>query len=83
MTLGIGPIDIDPIEVIIRVTLYIHDEGLNLYYRTVEKKIKEKVTIERPKVRSRLHYDVAQLQALTNVPIKYQLQSSYGFQDMA
>ena len=41
-----------------------------------------KVTTARSKVKSRSHYDVAHLQALTNVSTKYQLPAPYGFQDI-
>ena len=37
----------------------------------------------RSKVKSRSHHEVAHLQPRTNVPIKYQLPTPYGFQDMA
>ena len=37
----------------------------------------------RSKLKSRSHYDIAHLHPLTNVPIKYQLPTSYGFWDIA
>ena len=37
----------------------------------------------RSNVKSRSHQDVAHLQPLTNIPIKYQLPASYGLQDIA
>ena len=35
------------------------------------------------KVKSRSHHNVAHLQPLTNVPIKYQLHTLYSFRDIA
>ena len=35
------------------------------------------------KVKSRSQHDVAHLQALINIPTKYQLPTPYGFQDIA
>ena len=37
----------------------------------------------RSKIKSRLHHDVAHLQPPTNVPIKYQLATPFGFRDIA
>ena len=37
----------------------------------------------RSRVKSRSHYDIAHLHQLTNVPIKYQLPTPYGFRDTA
>ena len=39
--------------------------------------------MERSKVNSRSHHDVAQLQSPTNVPTKYQLPTPHGFRDIA
>ena len=39
--------------------------------------------MERSKVKSRSHHDVAKLHPLTNVPTKYQLPIPYGFRDIA
>ena len=44
---------------------------------------KGQVTMARSKVKSRSHHDVALLQPQTNVPIKYQLPTSYTFRDIA
>ena len=35
------------------------------------------------KVKLRSHHNVAYLDPLTNIPIKYQLSTPYGFQDIA
>ena len=40
-------------------------------------------TTPRSKVKSRSHHDAAHLQLKTNVPTKYQLPTSYDFQDIA
>ena len=39
--------------------------------------------MERSKVESNSHHDVAHLYPLTNVPTKYQLPTPYGFRDLA
>ena len=48
-----------------------------------DKILKVNVITARLKVKSRLHQDVAHLQAPPNVPAEYQLPTSYGCQDIA
>ena len=71
---------------------YNHQEmcltGINTYtlrfHRySPDKILKNKVTMERPKVKSRSRHDTAHLQPQTNVTTKYQLPTLYGFQDIA
>ena len=48
-----------------------------------DKILKVKVTTAMAKVKSRPQHDVAHQQTPTNVPIRYQLPTSYSFQEMA
>ena len=48
-----------------------------------DKVFKLNFTVTRSKVKSRSHHDIAHLHPLTNVPIKYQLPTPYGFRDTA
>ena len=47
-----------------------------------DKILKVKVTTARSALKSRSHQDVPYLQPPTNVPIRYQLPSPYGFRDI-
>ena len=49
----------------------------------LHKILKVKVTMERSKVKSRSHFDVAHVYPITNVPTMYQLPTPYSFRDIA